>query len=272
VSLCRDETEALKVLAAQSASAIENAQRFERQRTVARRLQEGLLATEMPAIEGCSVAAVYEPATGEADIGGDFYDVFELDAGVYGIVVGDVSGKGAEAAAQTAQAKYVLRAFAMRNPTPASVLFHLNNALVQTLGEDRFATVVYGVLEAGPRRLQVAVAGHPSPLVYRHESGEVEEVTPAGMVVGAFPDVQFDQETIELHNGDVWLAYTDGLVEARLDKELFGYDRLKDALVRLAPGLGMNELTRRLYDEAGDFGKVGDDTVILGLACDPRLP
>src|SRR5918999_1582291 len=147
IALGEVETEALKVLASLSALALENAQRFERQRRVARSLQQGLLSTETPALIGSQVAAVYEPASSESDVGGDFYDVFEVRKGGYGLVVGDVAGKGAEAAALTAQAKYMLRAFASRNRSPASVLFHLNNALSASLDVDRFATLVYVVYD-----------------------------------------------------------------------------------------------------------------------------
>ncbi|MDQ3878919.1 MAG: SpoIIE family protein phosphatase, partial [Actinomycetota bacterium] len=162
-----EEIEALAVLAGQGAMAIENARRFERQRAVARSLQKGLLLTETPKLEGIEIGALYEAAAGEADVGGDFYDVFELTDGTYALVVGDVSGKGAAAAAQTAMAKYMLRAFATRNPTPSSVLFHLNNALVQSFEEDRFTTIVYAVLDAATGQVVLARGGHPPPLIYR---------------------------------------------------------------------------------------------------------
>ncbi|HEX2049387.1 MAG TPA: SpoIIE family protein phosphatase [Actinomycetota bacterium] len=267
LALGADEIEALSVLAAQAAMAIENSQRFERQRRVARSLQQGLLATEMPPMVGCSIGAIYEPASGESDIGGDFYDVFDLGDGVFGIVVGDVSGKGAEAAAHTAQTKYMLRAFAMRNPAPASVMFHLNNALVSGLGEDRFATVVYAVYEPAVRRCQLAVAGHPPPLRYRAEDGSVEVVDPSGGLIGAFEGQEFSAATLALAPGDLLVAYTDGLVDARRGGELYGRERLEAAIARLAPGATPEELTRRIYEDATDFGEVNDDAVVFVLGC-----
>ena len=265
--LGQDEQEALQVLAAQAATAIENAQRFERQRSVARSLQEGLLATEMPDLPGYGSAAVYEPASGEADIGGDFFDVFDLSDGSYAIVVGDVSGKGAEAAAYTAMAKYMLRAFAIRNPQPSSVLYHLNNALVTGFGEDRFATLMYALFDPSEGKLTIAVGGHPPPLIYRAETRSVEVVGMQGSIVGAFPDQAFDQGMFTLGPRDVMLAFTDGLVEARSGGELYGRDRVVESFTRLAASASADEVTKRVFDDAKAFGDINDDTVVFALVC-----
>ncbi|HEX2059058.1 MAG TPA: SpoIIE family protein phosphatase [Actinomycetota bacterium] len=262
-----DEVEALQVLTAQAATALENAQRFERQRSVARSLQEGLLATELPEIPGFESAAVYEPASGEADIGGDFFDVFDLSDGAYAIVVGDVSGKGAEAAAYTAMAKYMLRAFAIRNPQPSSVLYHLNNALVTGFGEDRFATLMYALFDPAGRKLTIAVGGHPPPLIYRAAADEVEAVSVSGSIVGAFEDQAFDQSHYTLGPRDVMLSFTDGLVEARRGAELYGRERVVASLERHARGASAQELTQRVFEEAQSFGEINDDTVVFALAC-----
>jgi serine phosphatase RsbU (regulator of sigma subunit) len=269
MTLSAEETEALRVLAAQSAMAIDKAQRMERQRRVARSLQEGLLTIDMPVVPGYRVGTVFEPASDEVDIGGDFYDVFDLGEGAFGFVVGDVSGKGAEAAAQTAQVKYVLRAFASRNQAPSSVLFHLNNALTKGFSEDRFATVMYAVLDSTTRTCHIALGGHPPPLVFHSRTGEVEQVALAGSILGAFPDVQFDQVQVELDSYDALVAYTDGLIETRHEDELFGIERARRAVARLAPGRDAAELARALFEEARRFGHVADDTAVLVTLCDP---
>lgn len=262
-----DEAEALQVLAAQAATAIENAQRFERQRSVARSLQEGLLATELPDMPGYESAAVYEPASGEADIGGDFFDVFDLSDGSYAIVVGDVSGKGAEAAAYTAMAKYMLRAFAIRNAQPSSVLYHLNNALVTGFGEDRFATLMYALFDPAARKLTVAVGGHPPPLIYRAATDEIEGVTVSGSIVGAFEDQAFDQASYTLGPRDVMLAFTDGLVEARRGSELYGRERVVDSLAQHARDATAESVTQSVFADAQSFGEINDDTVVFALVC-----
>ncbi|MGH2821147.1 MAG: GAF domain-containing SpoIIE family protein phosphatase, partial [Actinomycetota bacterium] len=264
-----DELEALTVFAAQCAVAVGNANRYERQRRLARSLQEGLLATETPEMESCRVGAVYEPAGGEADIGGDFFDVYELPDGRVAVVVGDVSGKGAEAAAQTAMAKYMLRAFATRNAAPSSVLFHLNNALAKGFQGERFTTLAYGVCDLGDLRLQLAVAGHPPPLIYRRAGAEVEVVALEGPILGVFEGQQFDHVTLELSPGDVFLAYTDGLTEARRDGELYGLERVKQSL-RDNASIDAQSLARAVYEDALSFGNVTDDTVVFAFQCLPE--
>lgn len=267
LTLGADEVEALSVLAAQSALAIENAQRFERQRRVARSLQEGLLTTEMPDLGECSVGAVYEPAGGEAEVGGDFFDVFELPDQRYAIVVGDVSGKGAEAAAQTAMAKYMLRAFATRNPSPSSALFHLNNALYKNFPPDKFMTIMYAVFDPTTNHFMIGSGGHPPPLVYRYGDRSVEPIEVSGGILGAFVDQSFEQESFELGDGDVFVAYTDGLVEARSGPKLYGRWRVEKSLAHHASTMSVEDLARRLYDDAREFGTVTDDTIVFTLGC-----
>ena len=266
--LGQEETEALRVASAQAATAIENARRFERQRRVARSLQEGLVSTSMPTFRGCEIKAVYEPASSESDVdvGGDFFDAFELPDGRIALVIGDVSGKGAEAAAQTAMAKYMLRAFATVDPEPEVVLFELNNALLQGLDEDRFTTLAYGVFDPSDGSCRVAIGGHPAPMVLRKDTGEIDQFEHGGMVLGAFEDLEFDGESVKLENGDVVVAFTDGLVEARVGNDLYGRDRVTESLKRHS-SRPPADLVRRLLDDAKAFGSVSDDTVVLALMC-----
>jgi serine phosphatase RsbU (regulator of sigma subunit) len=267
LTLGADDVEALSVLAGQSAMALENAQRFERQQSVARSLQEGLLSTDMPTLDDYSFGAVYEPAGGDAEIGGDFFDVFDLPDGRIAIAVGDVSGKGAEAAAQTAMAKYMLRAFATRNSAPSSALFHLNNSLFKSFGEDKFLSLTYGVLDPDTNRMVIGRGGHPAPLVYRYTTGTVEAIEPPGSLLGCFEDENFDQATVDLSSGDVFVAYTDGIVEAREGPRLYGRWRLEKALAHFASSFGVDALARRLWEDAKDFGTIADDTIVLTLGC-----
>lgn len=268
LTLGADDVEALSVLAAHSALAIGNAQRFERQQRVARSLQEGLLTTEMPELGGCMVGTVYEPAGGEAEVGGDFFDIFDLPDGRLALVVGDVSGKGAEAAAQTAMAKYMLRAFATRNASPSSALFHLNNALLKSFPEDRFMTIMYAVLDVTTNQFMMASGGHPAPLIYRYGSRTVEALEVPGSILGAFEDQSYEQESFELGTGDVFVAYTDGLVEARSGPKLYGRWRVEKSLAHHASSLSVDDLARQLYDDARAFGNVTDDTIVFTLGCE----
>jgi GAF domain-containing protein len=265
-----EEREALNVLATTAAQALENARRFERQRSVARSLQQGLLMIEVPDVKGLQIGTVYEPADAEADVGGDFYDVIDLPDGKVGLVVGDVSGKGAEAAAQTAMVKYMLRAFAIRNAAPGSVLFHLNNALARDLAEDRFITLVYATFDPETRTLSLSVAGHPPPMIYRSSDGSVEEVLPPGSILGAFEDQNFEVESFEMGTDDIFLAYTDGLTETRDGDEFFGIERVIESFREHAPGGNAHEIARRVFEDAREFGHVTDDSVVFTFGCDAR--
>ena len=267
VPLAAEEEEALNVLAGQAALGIATATRFQKQRQVAMSLQSGLLSPSMPDIAGFDVGAVYEPAGEEIEVGGDFYDVFDLHDGRFAVVVGDVSGKGAEAAALMAMAKYMLRAFAFRNPSPSSVLFHLNNALAEALQEDRFVTLVYGVLSPESGELAIAGGGHPRPLLFRAGSGTVDLIPVHGTLLGAFMDQHYEQELVHIADGDVFAAYTDGLIEARsADGGLYGIDEVAASLVRHArePGTAV-AVARSLFGDAQSFGTIFDDTVVVAL-------
>ncbi|MGH2751769.1 MAG: GAF domain-containing SpoIIE family protein phosphatase [Actinomycetota bacterium] len=265
VALGPDEDQALSVMVAQAASAIANAQRYERQRRVARSLQAGLLSTDMPSSDSFEIHATYEAASSEADVGGDFYDAFDLTDGSVAMVVGDVSGKGAEAAAHTAMAKYMLRAFSMRNPGPESVLFHLNNALCRGLAEDKFTTLFYAVYDPRMGTLSFANGGHPNPLLYRARTTEVESVRAEGGILGAFENQRFGQAKADLYSGDVVVSYTDGLIETRADDgELYGTERVAESLRRHA-GVPADQMTRAIYQDAHRFGSVTDDTVVFAL-------
>lgn len=266
-TLRREDGEALNVLGAQAGLAITNARRFERQRRVARHLQAGLLRTTLPVLEKFDIGTVYRPASGESEVGGDFFDVFELPDGRYGFVVGDVSGKGAEAAAQTAMAKYMLRAFSMREPDPALVLEDLNSALVQTMGEERFTTLIYGVIDGSSCNCSMASGGHPAPLVHRRSQGIVEALEAPGGILGSFENQRYTTLDFVLMPGDVFLCYTDGLLEARSDGELYGRDRVAHSLLDQPPESGAPDLAQRIFEAAQSFGEVTDDTVVFALIC-----
>lgn len=260
-----EDVEALNVLAGQAAQAIETSRRFDRERAIARSLQSGLLSVDMPEMPGFAASAIYEAADEEGEVGGDFYDILDLPDGRFGVVVGDVSGKGASAAAQMAIVKYMLRALAIRNPMPGSVLYHLNNALVKELPEDRFATLVYAILDPEAGTCAISLAGHPTPLIYRGRTGEIQAVEATGTILGAFADQNFGHVTIELQPGDAFLAYTDGLLEARRGDELYGRARLEESFKARAASPDGPKLARAVYEDARAFGRITDDTVVLSL-------
>ena len=195
-----------------------------------RALQSSLLPPALPPINGVELEARYHPAMAGLEVGGDFYDVFDT-GGDYAVVVGDVCGKGPEAAAVTAVARWTIRSVAMDIRQPSQVLRKVNEALVHQQLDDRFCTIAYArvVPTSHGVRISVCRGGHPAPLVVRTTS-EIEAVGPSGSLIGILPDVRLWEETTHLHSGDSMVFYTDGVTEARRGRDQFGEDRLRATL------------------------------------------
>jgi len=199
----------------------------------ARVLQESLLPPGLPAIPRLELASAYRPVGGGEEPGGDFYDVFETGRDDWAIVLGDVMGKGAEAAAITALARYTVRAAAMRERQPGAVLSMLNEAINRQHPE-RFCTLVYARLQTrSPVRLTLASGGHPPPMLIRPD-GEVTPLLAKGMLLGPFGSWEGQSIKVQLEPGALVLFYSDGLVEARGQDGIFGAQRLTSLLSQVA--------------------------------------
>jgi serine phosphatase RsbU (regulator of sigma subunit) len=198
---------------------------------VARLLQQSLLPPHLPEIEGLDLAAGFVAMTD--GIGGDFYDVFPLQEDEWGIVLGDVCGKGPSAAAVTALARYTVRTAAMTCRRPHEALHTLNDALVAHAESEpgSFCTAVFARLRPHPAgvRLTVAVAGHPPVLVLR-AGGSLEAYDATGPLLGVFDRVDLEDVQIDLGPGDACIFYTDGATDVRREGETFGDDRLRDVV------------------------------------------
>jgi hypothetical protein len=183
-------------------------------------LQRDLLPPSVPDIPGLEVVAGYRPAGEGTAVGGDFYDVFAMEDGTWALVIGDVCGKGVEAAALTGLARYTLRAVAQSEVRPAAILRALNRAMLEQVGDSRFCTVCFIRLrvEGGRAVLTAVNAGHPLPLVIRAD-GRMEEAAVPGTLLGVFPDPELEEATTELGPGDLFLAYTDGVTDGRSPTE-----------------------------------------------------
>ncbi|HMC07677.1 MAG TPA: MASE1 domain-containing protein [Solirubrobacterales bacterium] len=182
---------------------------------IAATLQESLLPTHLPAIPGIETAVDFRAAGERHLVGGDFYDVFEGEDGAWAVVVGDVLGKGATAAATTGLARYTLRAAAVQERRPSRVLGLLNDAILKQ-SPDQFCTVAYGRLEleeTGGVSVTLSVGGHPLPLVLRAD-GQVEPVGRPGTLLGVLPRPELADHRAHLDPGDALVFYTDGLTEA----------------------------------------------------------
>jgi GAF domain-containing protein len=230
-----DDVATILDLADRAAMAIDNARTFQLRDQVAETLQRSLLPRRLPQIPGAQVAARYQSALPGVEVGGDFYDAFEGEDD-WTLVLGDVCGKGPNAAALTAMVRYTLRAWTIQLRQPSDILTALNGSILrQAEVEDQFCTVVYARLVETPTGMRVTVAsgGHPLPMVVRAD-GSVHKVGSPGSLLGLFPDVQVSDETSELSAGDALVLYTDGVTEARGDSGEFGEDRLIRLLSDLA--------------------------------------
>ncbi|WP_320781306.1 SpoIIE family protein phosphatase [Streptomyces sp. CRN 30] len=250
----------------------------ERLQRLAATLQRTLLPPALADVPGLDVAAYYHIASVD-EVGGDFYDLFPLTGGSWGLFLGDVCGKGAAAAAVTSLARYTLRAAAVYDADPAAVLAHLNTALHRDDAvEPRFCTVLYGRLEpcaeAGGFRIVLASGGHPPALLIRADGSADELPTPGGQLIGVLPDARIVTTTVRLAPGDALLLYTDGLTEARTDGAdgaggRYGEEALLRFVRALAPTTAAGAVAA-LADLLSTLGSgVDDDTAVLVVGVPP---
>lgn len=240
------------------------------QARVADQLSHSLRPSELPEVAGLALAASFRPAGSGREIGGDFYDVFPV-ADEWAFTLGDVSGKGARAAASTARARYALRTLALAGCAPADALRRLNDQLFDSRDEapsdETYLTVAHGRLRSGPdgTRLRLALGGHPQPLVLR-ASGQVEAVGVPGSAVGLMADVDLVDAEVLLQPGDSMFLFTDGVSEARFGTGLFGDAALARSLARLG-GRPAAEVAAALLAEVLDLQDqdTSDDIAILVL-------
>jgi len=226
-------------------------------------LQQSLLPPHLPEIESTELAACYVPAAAGV-IGGDFYDVFERGRGDWIVTIGDVCGKGPEAAAATALTRYTIRAAAMEHSKPRHILAMLNDALLRADGRGCTALVARLRTLKGNRRLTVASGGHPLTL-HRYADGTTVAIGRFGTLLGMTHTVRHADVTVELRPNDAVLFYTDGVTELRRDKEFYGDGRLADALGG-ARGASARQLVERIEVELRNFQpQFRDDVALLAL-------
>ncbi|MER8199271.1 SpoIIE family protein phosphatase [Streptomyces microflavus] len=246
----------------------------DRLQALATTLQRTLLPPVLPNVPGLEVAAHYHVASVD-EVGGDFYDLFPLAADIWGLFLGDVCGKGAAAAAVTSLARYTLRATAVYDHDPASVLSSLNSVLNQENhgSEPRFCSVIFGLLNSAPDYggfcITLASGGHPPALLIGADGTTDFLPTPGGQLIGILPDPHIATTTVHLAPGDTLLLYTDGLTEAHTSttgsKERYGDDALLDFARTLAP-TNASAAISALRDLLDTFGSgVDDDTAVLAI-------
>jgi serine phosphatase RsbU (regulator of sigma subunit)/CHASE3 domain sensor protein len=269
------ERDLLEALAAQSAQALARAELYEREHAVAQTLQASLLPRVLPHIPGLDLAARLEAGAPGLDVGGDFYDAFALAPDAWGMVIGDVCGKGVEAAALTALARHTVRAAARSEPSPAAVLEALNRAALAESGPGQFLTAVYAHLVARPGggfAMALACGGHPPPVVLDAALAP-RTLACAGTLLGAIAEPEIVDAELVLEPGDTMLLYTDGLTEAGAPTQMLRTEDVAD-LLAAARGATAAQTAERCLDRAlaGAGGVARDDVAVLVAQVAPCAP
>ena len=269
-----DETDVrlAEELARRAGTAIDNARLYTERTHIAHTLQARLLPARLPDVPGAMLAARYRAAGELNEVGGDFYDVFPRSEAEWAMVVGDVSGKGPEAAAVTALARYTLRAGALEDDAPAKALRRLNGALRTHDGSAQYATAALAYLSTAERgliRVRLALAGHPPAMVVRRD-GAVDAAGAYGDMLALDAEPTFRETELRLEAGDVLLLYTDGVTEAGPRDRPFGetgFAELLGGLAGAAPQAVVDAVEAAVVEAHG--GEPRDDIALLALSLQP---
>jgi serine phosphatase RsbU (regulator of sigma subunit)/PAS domain-containing protein len=257
----------LEELGRRAAVAIDSAQQYSQRSAIARTLQNSLLPPVLPEITGLDAGAVYRPAGDGTGVGGDFYDLFTVAEDEWIAVIGDVCGKGAEAAAVTALARYTIRSAAVRRRSPGAILRWLNDAMLRQDRDGRFCTIACVHIDTSRPRIRLAAAcgGHP-PALLRRAGGEVEDLGAPGTLLGLVADPAIEDRMAEIGAGDTLLLYTDGVTEARAPEHMLDPEDLHAVLGALPDG-SAQALADGLVAAAlrGDPAPPRDDIAVLAL-------
>ena len=268
-SFTLDDREWLGSMIAQCGLALERASQYEAEQTIAETLQRSVLPSSLPRVDGVELAARYLPGSAQLDVGGDWFDALQLPDGKLGLVVGDVVGKGVQAAASMAQLRNAIRAFSVDRLKPSSVLVRLNRLADEVL-DTSFATVVYLALEPETGVCRLSSAGHPPPAV-AYPDGRIELIEDArGLPLGTGIRTTYRLATFELPPGSVVVLYTDGLIERRGRSIDEGLESLRTALAS-APRDPDRLLDHILEHVVGDDER-GDDIALLAARILPVAP
>lgn len=233
---------------------------YSAQRSIAETLQHSLLPEQLPQISGMEIAARYWPGAQGVDVGGDWYDVVQVDRDRFVFIVGDVSGRGVKAASVMASLRFACRGFALEGHRPAEILGNLTKML--DFGDDaHFATVLCGLVDVGRHEVTLANAGHLPPVLRANGSTTVLDAPPVAPI-GVATAAPAETQAIRVPDGSLLLIYTDGLVERRgksLDESI---DRLRSSLLQDSPSVDalMGSIIADLTDGSPD-----DDVAVLGL-------
>ena len=292
--LSQDEAHLIKVISDQIGIAVENARLYEESRQnvvkltelqeelattnrrlqvhlsqeshIAEILQKSLLPRHPPKIPDIKIASRLISATATADVGGDFYDFIELGNNKIVIVLGDVCGSGIDAATLTSMAKNTIRSFAWEDPNVSSILGRANRVIYAQTEPSKFVVIFLGIIDVSTRVLDYCVAGQPKPFLMRSDKKITQLESGVMLALGIEPDSLYRSNSINLEKNDTLLVYTDGLIEARRNKEFFGEEGVIN-IMRQESNSSLDELVDSILAAAKTFagGRLSDDVAIVSL-------
>ncbi|MBA2536367.1 MAG: SpoIIE family protein phosphatase [Actinobacteria bacterium] len=262
--LDEETVETAMAVTAQAALAIDNARLYQQQRDFAETMQRSLLPREIPSVHGLEVGHVYQ-SSARVDVGGDVYDFLSLEDGRLAVILGDVTGKGIQAAADMAMAKFSFRALARSYPDPPDFLTKANEVVIEEIAVGKFITMVYAVVDPETHEVAYASAGHP-PARFVAANGKVSTLSASGLALGIETAQEYPAERTRLDPGASVVLFTDGLIEARREGDLYGEARL-DSFLSEHAGLPAQELAEALLADCQAFagGEVADDCAVVCL-------
>lgn len=239
---------------------------YMREHRISEVLQQALLPPVSIKTPHYEIAAEYHSALREAEVGGDFYDVFDIGDGWLAMVMGDVSGKGLSAAVYTSMAKYMIRAYAHENAEPKSVMKRLNEALFGFMNDETFITVFYGLFDTNSNIFAYANAGHEPPVLCDASLGGTVMLEVTGPAMGMIRKVGYSQRVISVHPDNIMVIYTDGITDSRVDNDFFGVDGVSNVITRNIIR-SAKTISSEIYKAAVHHanGRLGDDAALLVL-------
>ncbi|MCW2924337.1 MAG: hypothetical protein JWM98_1741, partial [Thermoleophilia bacterium] len=279
-ALTYDKVDIATSVTDQAALALDNARLYQQQKSFAEIIQESLLPRRLPDVPEIDYGVLYRSAVVGGDapqIGGDFYDFLELEDGRLAMALGDVTGKGVQAAADTAMTKYVFRSLAREHPSPASFLRHANEVVCDEISSGKFVTLFYAVIDPIRGTFVCGNAGHPEPKLLfpggtvRADGSVVPEFEPEitsigmeGLALGILGDQDYEQKEYTFPPGSSLVVYTDGVVEARREGRLYGQFRLERRILEEAGG-GAGQIAYSIYEDCHAYAENGlnDDVAIV---------
>lgn len=245
------------------------AEESQQNKHISQALQSGM-KNDLQQVEGISAEGIYSSATADAFVGGDFYSMIKLPGRRACIIMGDVSGKGIEAASISSAVKTALSAYAWEGRTPARMVATLNEFLLGFSRVETFATLFVGIVDLATSSLMYCSAGHPPAILVSAQSGDAELLDVQSGVVGAFHDMEYKNGTVRLHEGDILLLYTDGTTEARSPEgAFFGETGLRDMIMNEVPQ-GFDGLLNRFLSTLDRYTgrRLDDDVAMVALRFD----